>query len=66
MENNKEIQDSCQSLQMAVSDSMVGKAAIINALVNAMKVNKETLGTYSNLRDTSYVKLMQVIQSITV
>ena len=66
MENNKEIQDSCQSLQMAVSDSMVGKAAIINALVNAMKVNKETLGTYYNLRDTSYVKLMQVIQSITV
>lgn len=55
-----------QLLQSCVSDSMIGKSSIINALVNTMKINKETLGTYHNLRDTSYKKLMEVIESITV
>ncbi|MDP3452057.1 MAG: hypothetical protein Q8R90_03790, partial [Bacteroidales bacterium] len=50
----------------SINGSILAKAEMINALTNTMKVNKENLGTYHNLRDKSYEKLMAVISSINI
>ena len=51
---------------LSINGSILAKAEMINALTNTMKVNKENLGTYHDLRDKSYEKLMAVISSIDI
>lgn len=47
-----------------VNSSVLDKAEMINALTNTLKVNKESLGNYYELRDDALLKLMIIIKSI--
>ena len=50
----------------SVSGSMLAKAELINALTNTMDVNKNKLGGYHSLRDSSLEKLDGIIKSIDI
>ena len=49
-----------------ITNSISAKAEMINALTNTMKVNKEVLGQYHELRDDSLRKLKKLINSIDI